>query len=198
MKSAAMLACLACTAVAQNSDLGLLFGGATGTSQSVVSNGVVSGSNGASFGYQINYGWQLLGRPAGDLYIEIPFIASGGAVSGTVAGTTITGSTHNTFFFAPGFRYKFNPQARVALYALAGGGLASFGTITAVVATGSVSSTSSRVNTGAFAFGGGIDFRVTKLLSIRFEARDFVTRSGLGGTSGVNHLLLAGGIGFPF
>ena len=50
----------------------------------------------------------------------------------------------------------------------------------------------------AFGFGGGLDFRLTRLLSLRFEGRDFVTRAGLGGERGRTHPFFAVGIGFHF
>ena len=56
----------------------------------------------------------------------------------------------------------------------------------------------SRTNGPAMDFGGGIDFRLTRLLSIRCEGRDYVTRSNAGGFSGAHHAALDVGVGFHF
>jgi hypothetical protein len=57
---------------------------------------------------------------------------------------------------------------------------------------------SGNTTTGAFGFGGGLDFRLTRLLSLRAEGRDFVTRAGLGGESGRNHPFFTVGLGLHF
>ena len=44
----------------------------------------------------------------------------------------------------------------------------------------------------------GGDFRLTRLLSLRGDARDFVTREGLGGVTGRNHSTFQAGIAFHF
>ena len=77
-------------------------------------------------------------------------------------------------------------------------GIGSFGTSIATVGQQSVSTTGNRITTAAFGFGGGIDFRLTRLLSLRAEGRDFLTRSGLGGTNGHSHAFFMAGIGFHF
>ena len=46
------------------------------------------------------------------------------------------------------------------------------------------------------AFGGGLDFRLTRLISLRAEVRDFVSRRGIGLTDGRNHLVFGFGMGF--
>ena len=47
----------------------------------------------------------------------------------------------------------------------------------------------------ALDFGGGLDFRLTRLVSLRAEARDFVTGRGLGGVEGRNHPIFSFGLG---
>jgi hypothetical protein len=178
----------------QNSDLGLL-AGVSAPRGEVVSSGstYVHGSVGASG--QIDYAWQILQRAA-DLYVELPFVISWRG-SGTVTSSMINSSNGLDYFFTPGLRLKISPQSRVSFYAAAGGGLASFGTSQATVAQG-VTVVSSRTTTAALGFGGGLDFRLTRLLSLRVEGRDFLTRPGLDSTAGRNHAIFQAGIAFHF
>jgi hypothetical protein len=182
------------TAHAQNSDLAFLLG-VSGPSGKVVSGaqGYVNGSVGASV--QFNFAWQVLQRST-DLYVEMPLIINA-RDTGTVAPGVVTSSSGIDYFFTPGVRLKFSPQSRVSFYGAAGGGVASFGTaevrvagITAVKAGRSVSP--------ALDFGGGLDFRLTRLLSLRFDLRDFVTRAGMGGSNGHHHGIFELGLAFHF
>jgi hypothetical protein len=65
-----------------------------------------------------------------------------------------------------------------------------------VVGKGVVSATSGWTSSFAVAFGGGLDFRVTRLISLRGEVRDFVSRKGIGLTDGRNHPVFGFGMGF--
>jgi hypothetical protein len=51
---------------------------------------------------------------------------------------------------------------------------------------------------GIFDFGGGVDMRLNRQISIRGEVRDYVTGEGLGGISGRNHRVVSGGLAFHF
>lgn len=182
---------------AQNSDLGFLLGvywphGEVTTSP----NTVVSGSAGASI--QFNYAWQVMQR-AVDLYVEVPVIISVESTS-TVTPGLITSSSGPDVFFTPGIRLKISPQSRVSFYGALGGGVASFAANQVVITKGasSTSVSAGRANSPALDFGGGIDFRITRLLSLRFDARDFVTRKALGGSAGRNHGIYEFGIAFHF
>lgn len=157
-------------------------------------NPVISGSVGASG--QINYAWQIVQR-AVDLYVELPLVLTG-ENSGVVQPGVVSSSTSLDVFFTPGVRVKFSPQSRVSFYAALGGGLASFGTDESVVAPGLVGDINHRVTSAALDFGGGVDFRLTRLLSLRVDGRDFVTRSGLGGSTGRNRWMVLVGVAFHF
>jgi opacity protein-like surface antigen len=186
-----LLFLLAGAALAQNSDLAIL-GGFIPTS-GTVSNVIITGS--VAFGIQIDYAAQLHETPAGQLYLELPWMIAG-SLQGAVAND-VTAHTTGTNFFTPGVRWRFTPQRRVSFYAAVGAGIGVYGNTISEVGQGA-ESTTSRTTTFAFGFGGGIDFRLTRLLSLRGEGRDFLTRSGLGGSSGPNHSFFMVGIGFHF
>jgi opacity protein-like surface antigen len=126
--------------------------------------------------FEITYARELLGTRAGDLYLEFPLIY----------GSNAAGNLE--ILFTPGVRLKVPIQSRVSLYGVAGVGVASFGATAAAV----------RTTSGAFEVGGGFDVRLTRLLSLRAEARDFATRRGLGGFIGRNHPIYSVGIGLHF
>ena len=127
-------------------------------------------------GSEFNYGYQVVATQAGGLYIELPLVA------------VINPVRNVDYLFAPGLRFKFATQSRLSLYGALGFGIASFGG----------TATASRTTSGTADFAGGMDFRLTRLLSLRVEARDFLTRPGLGGTEGRNHAIYLAGIALHF
>jgi opacity protein-like surface antigen len=193
MKAILLLAIAAGVACAQNSDLGLLIG-ISGPSSQVVTgtNFRVSGSVGASG--QINYAMQLRESSAGRLYLELPLLI-GGRSSGTVT-SVVVGSTEAGIYFTPGVRFNVTLHPRTSFYAMGGMGIASFDENRSIVGKGVVSATSGWTTSFAVAFGGGLDFRLTRLISLRGEVRDFVSRKGIGLTDGRNHPVFGFGMGF--
>lgn len=184
---------------AQNSDLALL-GGVSGIRGQTTVIGASHGTLGTvSPSFQVNYAWQILQRKA-DLYIELPLVIpvriSGETVSGPGMKTSV-GNSDPDIFFTPGVRLKISPESRVSFYAAANFGVASFGA-TSFILPGPTFVSTSRKTSPAFGFGGGVDFRLTRLLSLRGDARDFVTREGLGGVTGRNHGIFQVGIAFHF
>lgn len=181
-------------ASAQNSDLGLLLGASV--THSRVS-GFAARTVGATVhgGGQINYAIQLHESVAGRLYLELPLIVTGG-IRATVAPGAVTSSVGDTIFFTPGVRWKFSPANRISFYAAAGGGFGSFNGTFSQVGGGSVVSGMGRRTSAAFALGGGVDVRLTRLVSLRAEYRDAITRQSLDGAA--HHSLVMFGVGLHF
>jgi hypothetical protein len=184
-------------ALAQNSDLAILLG-ISGPNSVTIGNGRVSTSVGA--GLQLNYAAQLHETKAGQLYLEIPLMFA--ASVDTNVGFGVNSNVGAGTFITPGVRWRFTPQKRVSFYAAGGVGVGIFANTATAVRSGDFSSNAASVRVGttasaAFGFGGGIDFRLTRLLSLRFEGRDFVT-GDQGGTARRNHTFFMGGIGFHF
>jgi opacity protein-like surface antigen len=180
-------------AFAQNSDLGLLIGISGPSSQVVTGTQTrITGSVGGSG--QINYAMQLKEGDAGRLYLELPLLI-GGRTSGSV-GSIVRGSVVTGIYFTPGVRFNLTLHPRTSFYVAAGAGIASFHQDTATVGHGVVSSVNGWTSSFAGAFGGGLDFRLTRLISLRAEVRDFVSRPGIGLTDGRNHPVFGFGMGF--
>jgi hypothetical protein len=194
MKSAFVLLLLAGGARAQNSDLGLLLGISGPTSNLDVGTGTrISGSVGAHG--QINYALQLRETSAGRLYLELPLLF-GGHASGTVSGV-VAGESGGMVFFTPGVRLNIAPHSRVSFYVAGGAGPVAFDESKTVVGNGLISSSIRWTIAAAVDFGGGLDLRLTRLMSLRAEARDFVVSGPhLGGQNGYNHPIFGFGFGF--
>lgn len=178
---------------AQNSDLGFLIGVSPLKMQSTISGGSISTSTDANV--QLDYSIQFKEVSAGTFYIELPLAAV--FHDSHRVGPNIVSSDRDIIFFTPGVRWKLWVHSRVSLYAALGGGIASFGASTSIVGP-DISKVSNRTTGAALDFGGGLDFRLTRLLSIRCEGRDYVTRSNAGGFSGAHHAALDVGVGFHF
>lgn len=169
-----------CALLAQNNEFGLLTG--------CVSRPLFQNCGGAS---QFNYAWQMIDARAGALYLEFPLILN------TSINYTPTNSapavilSRNNIFFIPGLRYRISVRPRVALYGAAGFGIGSSSEVRP-------SSPTSRTASGVFDFAGGADFRLTRLLSVRGEVRDFVSRPRFGGVTGRIITVYQIGLGFHF
>ena len=159
-----MLLLAGCTA-AQNSDLAVLVGISGPKGQVTNAAGVQTVSGSVTPSYQVNYAWQVLQR-AVDLYVELPLVIPVRVTGIVAAGPGVAAEAANSspdVFFTPGARVKFSPEARVSFYAAAGAGIASFAATPSLVAPLTVVA-GSRQTSFALGIGGGVDFRLTRLL----------------------------------
>jgi opacity protein-like surface antigen len=187
-----LLTAMAGGALAQNSDLGLLLG-VSAPVRARVSGSSVSAS--VTGGGQINYAAQVLERTAGRLYVELPLVITGGTRA-VVSNGSVYSSVGGTVFFTPGVRWNFNPAHRTSFYAAVGGGIAYFNGSSKSVVNGTRVVDVGGKTAPAFGFGGGLDFRLTRLMSLRAEARDEVTRGNIDGAA--HHSLFMIGVGLHF
>lgn len=148
MNAARLVLPLAITAMfasAQNSDVSILFG----TSESKIlvdaSAPQLGGPTRRIITLQAVYARQFYENGKNRLYFEIPFVTSG------------------AIFVTPGLRYQFNVTNRLGIYAFAGAGVAAQQRF--------VGSDSGWRANFAYNFGGGLDYRVTRLISLRGELR---------------------------
>lgn len=199
MRTILALLMLTGLALAQNSDLALL-GGVSGIKDQTTHIGASYGAlQQATPSFQLNYAWQVLQRKV-DLYVEMPLIIAIRVSNEAVSGPLMQATRQNAdpdLFFTPGVRLKISPESRVSFYGAAGFGIASFGA-TSFILPGPTYVSVGRLNSAAFDFGGGVDFRLTRLLSLRADVRDFITRVHVGGITGRNHVMFQAGIAFHF
>jgi len=195
-----LMICLAASGVAsaQNSDFGLLLGVIVPHYQvsSGPTNVVMSDAGGA---LQLNYAYQLKGWQAGDLYLEFPFfLAWRGNVLVASPGYSAT-STGGIGALTPGLRFKLRLVGRMSAYAAAGAGIGWFASNNVTAASHTATVEGGTTATAGFDFGGGLDFRLTRLLSFKGEARDLITsQSSLPGGGGHNNGIYSFGLAFHF
>jgi hypothetical protein len=180
----------------QNQDLALPLG-VIAPHYSVTSGpgSVVTAGAGAAF--QINYGHQVIGTKWGDLYIEFPVIFAWRGDSFT-GGNTVSANSSGMGAFVPGPRFRFPSFGRASFFAAAGGGVGWYHRDTVSVNRAFVSINGGATATAAFDFGGGMDLRLTRLLSLRAEIRDLVTSQGSLNGAGHHNPIIAFGPAFHF
>jgi hypothetical protein len=193
-----LLGCASWAQGVQNMEFIGMIGGVN-SSGSVIegTNAVISGS--AGFGMQIGWAYQLPSPKSGMLWLELP-ITYAFEGEGTITGATVASVNRSSWYITPGVRLKTPTFGRVSFYGSLGGGFGSFGKIDDVVsgANGTVTANSTVQIRPVFDFAGGIDLRLSRLLSLRGEGRDFVSGANLGGVSGHNHPVFLVGLAFHF
>ena len=199
MRTALILSLLCPAAWAQffqNSDFSTLVGGVSTSGVAVAtasgSTGTVAGS--VAYLVQSSFGYQFVSTAAGSLYVEGPLTYVFGA-NKTTAGQTIPSPSRNTWYFTPGARFKFLTGTRVSFYGALGAGAARF-TERDYTINGALTATADTSFHPALDFAAGVDLRLVRFMSLRAEARDFITAPGLGGTAGYNHPVFLAGIAF--
>jgi hypothetical protein len=182
-----LLGCACWAQGVQNMELSWLVGGIHTSAEDFP--GTTNNLEGSvGFVTEVGYAYQLPKPQSGYLWLEVPvtFTWQG---SGTIVGSTISSLDRDTIYLAPGLRLKTPTYGRVSFYAAAGGGLGLFNSqISAVNGTsGGVISNFSIHPHPVADFAGGIDLRLSRLLSLRGQVRIFVSSPGLGGISGSTH-----------
>ena len=168
----------------QNSDFSFLFG--CSLARPVDPSGARLDGVGR-WAWQTSYGYQILQRSVGSLWLEVP-------MTFVFASGSPTPDTHvdNDFFsLTPGLRYQIPLNRRFSIYGAAGGGYGSFRKYQPT-ASSPLSTASSHY--GVFDFGAGLDFRLIRRISLRTEVRDFVSGRGLSGAPGRHHAVWQFGI----
>jgi hypothetical protein len=180
----------------QNMEYIVMVGGVHSPTSTVEgSNVVLYGSSGVTF--QMSFGYQVKSTKAGNLWIETPFTYAWQG-TGAIAGTNLAGFTRDVTYITPGVRLKSPTFGRVSFYGAAGGGYAGFWRIDGVVSgtNGTVAANTSFHPSAIFDYAGGIDIRLSRLLSLRAEGRDFFGATNLGGVTGHNHPVFLIGLAF--
>lgn len=177
----------------QNMDIFILLGASHVNSQTIGGSAVtLSSATDISLSY--GYGYQILRKSAASLWVEFaPAFGGVDPVKGSIGG----GANLSWDDFSFGIRFMVPVQSRISLYGVAGGG---FGVFHEALIKGGANPALDSTSTthGVFDFGGGVDFRLTRRISIRGEFRDYVTGAGLSGATGRHHGLPLGGVAFHF
>jgi Outer membrane protein beta-barrel domain len=143
-------------------------------------------------GLQINYAHRLVDIKLAALYLEIPFEAGWGGSRSITQGNLLH-EDYNTTYLTPGLKLKILPTSFIAPY-LAGG-----------LGWGGFRSTNTSATSNKFAgdMGGGADFTILPILSLRAEVRDYYTSAPTLDVpsvfhGSVNNVVISGGAVFRF
>jgi opacity protein-like surface antigen len=178
------------TSFGQRQEVGLTMGTLVSQSRDLAGGRVESGSGTA---LQANYGLRLVGGDRVALYVETHFLASPQRKVTSGAGTAST--DYASLYLTPGARIKFAPNARFSPWVAIGGGYAQYEN-SELNTAGGPNSAPRREHHGAFAFGGGVDVKALRWLSLRGEIRDFYGTGpdyGVSGSPMKQHNVVIGG-----
>lgn len=143
--------------------------------------------------WQANYGFRLLGGDRAALFGEIHLLANPQRLVGSTEQTLTRDVA--TLFVTPGIRVKLFQQSALSPYLAIGGGYALFEQSLNRL-DGQPNPAPRTINRGVFAFGGGVDVKLWRFLSLRGELRDFYSGSpayNAPSLSGGQHNVVAGG-----
>ena len=140
----------------------------------------------------INYGHHLVGTGIAALYGEIEFVAIPNR--GVTSTTAVVAQNYASLYVTPGVRLKLFPHRQFSPWGAIGGGYALYEE-SAQLSNGQ-NTTNKFLNRGVFDYGGGVDYRLFRLIGLRGEVRDF--RSGNANlnarpTSSTQHNVVASG-----
>jgi len=151
-----------------NQELTFSLGGIPGQTRSFQGpGGTAQVSADRSFG--INYGHRFLGAKIAALYGEIEFVAIPNRAL-TAASATVP-QNYASLYLTPGVRLKFLPGSRLSPWAAIGGGYGLYQQ-SAQLSNGQ-NTTNKFLNRGVFDYGGGLDYRLFRVIGLRGEVRDF-------------------------
>ncbi|MGA9566345.1 MAG: outer membrane beta-barrel protein [Candidatus Korobacteraceae bacterium] len=143
-------------------------------------------------GLQLNYAHRLVDIKLAALYLEIPFEAGWGGSRSITQGNLLH-ENYNTTYLTPGLKLKILPTSFISPY-LAGG-----------LGWGGFRSTNTSATSNKFAgdIGGGVDFTILPILSLRAEVRDYYTSAPTFDVQSVfhgsvNNVVISGGAVFRF
>jgi hypothetical protein len=176
----------------QNSDI-YLMAGPTSNQKQVIggTNVTVYGSKGYST--NVGYGYQIMRKSAASLWVELDpgLNSTPTADTASIPGSISQQSTISTL----GVRLMIPVESRISFFGAVGGGVGDFENPN-LTSDNPPDLKTTDVYHGVFDFGGGVDIRLSRIFSIRVDARDYVTGRDLAGVPGRNHFLPMVGLVF--
>ncbi|MFN0169069.1 MAG: outer membrane beta-barrel protein [Bryobacteraceae bacterium] len=183
-------------APAQRHEIGLTLGALIGTAKDAPGGALDIGTGVA---FQANYGYRFFGTGKVGLSGEVRLLAS--PLQEIESSTRTATRDYASLYVIPGVRVNFAPAARVSPFAAIGWGYALFEQSTNRI-DGNPNAAPRFNHRGALAFGGGLDVRVWRFVSARWEVRDFYSGNPAFNTpvvgSGVHNIAAGGGLVFRF
>lgn len=193
----ALLSSAARAQIVQNHDVFFSAGPAWNQPQVIGgTNVMLVGSTG--FSYQLDYGYQVARASAASLMLDLSFLyAHLGALRPNVPANVPASGSSSFNAETAGLRFIVPVHSRLSFYGVSGGGWGLFSSPAVIGGASSAVGPHSTIH-GVFAFGGGVDVRLSQRISLRAEVRDLVTGKELSGSIGRQHVLPLFGVGFHF
>jgi len=183
----------AAAALAQQNEFGLSVGAILSQSRGVLPPLTVNLNSGIAF--QADYARRVLkGNDYVALYGDV--VVSGNPERTVSSATGSATRDIMSFFVVPGIRIKFAPNAKVSPWFSIGPGYTLYRQSTTSL-NGLPNTAPRDLNRLAVGYGGGLDWKVSRIVSLRLELRDFYSTGSpaynLPGISGGQHNYIAGG-----
>lgn len=159
-------------------------------------------NNNINIGWQANIGWHVFNWGPAAVLLDVPLTSA--LSQNPVVAVTFFGETNqlfspkrNTYFVAPGFRFRFLNHKRLSPFFAGGVGIESTNleeTKVIISASSSLIAVAairhgSQTYKGAFDFGGGLDLNLQQHVSLRFDFRDFVRMGQTSSQSGTTAVI---------
>lgn len=190
-----LLLTMYCSAARAQQNTDMYFGfGATGSQSHLIDGTNIRVTASPVFVSQLDFGYQLVRLSSTSLWLDISL--PNGFPSNLRANVPATGFDA-WIVGALGARWMVPVYGPFSVYAVAGGGGGQFQSL-AVTESPSPSVSTYATLHGFFQFGAGVDFRVSRWLSLRGEVRDLVTGDHLSGAAGRQLVVPTFGIAFHF
>jgi len=160
--------------LAQEHELALLVGRLKPSDRSLSLNpvGTVEATFSGAAAYQFNYANRIINGEVASMHVELAI--TGAPRTGVKSSNVLLPRTYSTLIFTPGLKLKLLPGGGFSPYLVSGVGLGRFSQSSTNI-NGSPN-TGDRSNTSfVFNYGGGVDLNVIGPISVRLEARDFMT-----------------------
>jgi hypothetical protein len=181
----------------QNSDVSIM-GGLTQSAKTTISGTTIQVSSPVGASWEVNYGYQIKRGSIAELWIETP-IVGGYRSSSTISGAgNVSAVSDSLFTFTPGVRVRIPTRSRLSIYGIGGLGFGRFSHYQTLIQPAALQVESAYSMHATFDVGGGGDLRLTRLVSLRMEARDFIATGKISSGNRRNHAVYEFGIAFHF
>lgn len=155
----------------QSQELAFSLGGISGQTRTLRGSPAGKAQIAADRTLGINYGHRLVGSKIAALYGEVAFVAIPNRP--VTSATAVVAHSYASLYVTPGVRLKLFPHRRFSPWGAIGGGYALYEESSQL--SNGQNTTNKFLNRGVFAYGGGVDYRLFRLIGLRGEVRDFLS-----------------------
>jgi opacity protein-like surface antigen len=157
---------------AQGYELGLLVGRLKASDRSLSATAPVKAAFDGALTYQINFASRMVDGKVASLHWEV--LLTGVPKTDVNSTNLLLPRNYSTIFLTPGVKLKLFPVGGVTPYVASGIGYGHY-SASSTLLNGQPNTGNRGKSTFAFNFGGGVDFNILRLFTLRGEVRDFIT-----------------------